>query len=284
MENLNIENFDPTVEQLQKIVEKTKDINVTNLKDKEQISIVRSNRINLRDARVSITKKGKQLREDAIAFQKKVIEKEKELIAIIEPEETRLANIEEEAKQLVIREERLLKLPLRRQRIIDLNVGVGSDFDEITLGMDDEQFEAYFNKIVAEINEQNRIKALEEQVKKEADLKRQEEEVNKKLEELRAEEQKKIEAEKKKIEEERAELFKKEQELQAEKNRIIAEEEAKKKAEEDRLAKEAILEKRELYRSFLKDHGWTEESKLDFKVEETVDGYILFKKVGIFKK
>lgn len=277
MENFNIENFDPTVEQLQKIVEKTKDINVTNLKDKEQISIVRSNRINLRDARVSITKKGKQLREDAIAFQKKVIEKEKELIAIIEPEETRLANIEEEAKQLVIREERLLKLPLRRQRVIDLNIGISGDFDDITLGMDDEQFEAYFNKIVAEINEQNRINALEEQAKKEAELKRQQEEVNKKLEELRAEEQKKIEAEKKKIEEEKAEL-------QAEKNRIIAEKEAKKKAEEDRLAKEAILEKRELYRSFLKEHGWTEENKLDFKVEETVDGYILFKKVGIFKK
>lgn len=277
MENLNIENFDPTIEQLQKIVEKTKDINVTNLKDKKQISIVRSNRINLRDARVSITKKGKQLREDAIAFQKKVIEKEKELITIIEPEKTRLTNIEEEAKQLVIREERLLKLPLRRQRIIDLNVDVGSNFNEITLGMDDEQFEAYFNKIVAKINKQNRIKTLEKQTKKEANLKRQEEEVNKKLEELRAEEQKKIEAEKKKIEEERAEL-------QTEKNRIIAEEESKKKAEEDRLAKEAILEKRELYRSFLKEHGWTEENKLDFKVEEIVDGYILFKKVGIFKK
>lgn len=299
MAELNIEQFDPTVEQLQKLVETTKAITLANLEDKEQLAIVHTNRINLRDARIAITKKGKELREDAISFQKKVIEKEKELIAIVEPEELRLAGIEEEAKKLAIRKERIEKLPARQARLKEIGVDVA---DEALLDLDSEQFEAFFNKCVADNNEKARLLALEEQAKKEAELKRQQEELEKarkeeqeKLEALRREEQEKLEAEKKKIEEERAELLRKEQELQAEKDRIAREEEEKKRAEEEKLAEEerqkkiaeeqkAIMEKRELYKAFLREHGWTEENKADFKVEDTAEGYVLFKKVGVFKK
>lgn len=50
----------------------------------------------LANARVTITKSGKEAREDATKFSKAVIEEEKRLIAIIEPEESRLRGLRDE--------------------------------------------------------------------------------------------------------------------------------------------------------------------------------------------
>lgn len=86
---LNIEQFDPTLADLQKIVALTKNVTVTDFKDKAQLELVHQNRIALRDVRVKITKKGKELREEATKFAKDVITHEKELIAVLEPEESR---------------------------------------------------------------------------------------------------------------------------------------------------------------------------------------------------
>lgn len=288
-----------TVENLKMVVEATKSLVVDDLEDKEKLSLVRQTRIQLRDIRTHITKYGLKLRADATAYNKEVIRVEKELLDVTVPEEERLAKIEEDAKQLAIRKERIEKLPARQERLKEIGVTVT---DEALLDLDSEQFEAFFNKCVADNNEKARLLALEEQAKKEAELKREREELEKKqkeeqekLEAERRAEQEKIDAEKKKLEEERAELARKEKELQDEKDRLAQEEERKKCEEADRLAEEekqkkiaeeqkAILEKREQYKAFLISNGWTEETKGDFKVEDTPEGYVLFKKVGVFKK
>ncbi len=60
----------------------------------------------------------------------------------------------------------------------------------------------------------------------------------------------------------------------AEEKRIVAE----KKAEEAKLAKQKD------YLDFLKSVGYTQANKADFKREETATHYVLYKKVGEFKK
>jgi len=53
-------------------------------------------RMRLVKARTTTTKRGKEVREDAQAFSKAVIEQEKALLAIIEPEEKRLQKIQDD--------------------------------------------------------------------------------------------------------------------------------------------------------------------------------------------
>src|SRR4051812_11240258 len=105
--NLEIEKFSPTKAELTKLLEASKVLNLPDLFDQAQLRKVKDARINLRDARVAITKTGKSLREDALKFQKAVIAKEKEFIAIIEPEETRLADFEDAAAKAVQRKARV---------------------------------------------------------------------------------------------------------------------------------------------------------------------------------
>ena len=62
MEELNIEKFNPTTAELRQLVEKTKTVIVTDIGSKEQMDIVKENRIMLRDARVKI-QKGQELEQ-----------------------------------------------------------------------------------------------------------------------------------------------------------------------------------------------------------------------------
>lgn len=110
--------FDPSVEELNKIVAVTSKITAPDLSDDTQVALVHDTRISLRDARVKIEKAGKQYRADALAYQKKVIAREKELIAIIEPEEIRLKALEEEATRLRERAAREALLPMRREQLV----------------------------------------------------------------------------------------------------------------------------------------------------------------------
>lgn len=298
METKDLEKFDPSVAELTKMVNATKGITATDLKDKEQMAIVRENRIALKNARVKIGKIGKELRDDANKFASAVIAKEKSLIAIIEPEEDRLEAIEEEAKQLIIREERLEKLPSRKERLFEIS-GIFIASDETLLGMDSTQFEAFYNQCVAEHNENLRLQALEEQAEKERIAKQEQDERDAKIKAEQDKKQAELDAKEKKIADERAKIEKEKmeiahkKEIEAEKEKarlqaiedekVRAENEKKENARKEKEAKE-LLEKRKKYQEFLKSHGWTEKTKADFKVEETEDGWVLFKRLGIFKK
>lgn len=267
MDEKELEQFDPTVAELQKMVEATRDIKATDLEDAKQLTIVKENRISLKNARVRIEKTGKALRENALKFQKAVIAKEKELVAIIEPEEDRLAAIEEEAKKLVVRKVRLQKLPQLKERIESAGLSqFATKSDDELLELDDNGFEAYFNVLGA-----SKIQHDAETVDAEARKLREEKEKLEREKEIRAaEERAKVETEAR---------IKKETEEKAEKERIEA---AKK--EEEKAREEAALAKRKEYIDFLASHGYTKETADDFHMIETDEGYVLYKKVGVFKK
>ncbi len=213
MENKDLEKFDPSVAELTKMVLATKGITATDLKDKAQLAIVRENRIALKNARVKITKIGKDLRDDANKFASAVIAKEKSLIAIIEPEEDRLEAIEEEAKALIIREERLEKLPARKERLTAIDNRTKWATDDELLEMDSTQFETFFNQCVAENNENLRVQALEEQAEKERIAKQEQDERDAKIKAEQDKKQAELDAKEKKIADERAKIEKEKLEI-----------------------------------------------------------------------
>lgn len=313
---MDIEKFDPTVEELKKIVDVTREIVKVDLKDPKQIQVVRENRIALRDARVNIEKRGKEMRADALAFQKKVIAKEKELIGIIEPEEDRLAKIEEEAKALQIRDQRMQQLPARKAKLESIGDGVVAKDEEI-LRKDDIEFAEYFNqrsaaKIDADriahdkkVAEDERIR-LEAQKKSDAESEAKRKREDDEAAEKRRKEQESIDADRKKLEDERRKVEEdraaierqKEADRVREQARIDAEKKAKedadrkeqerlaaeRKAEEDKKLEADRLAKQQAFKDFLASHGWTEESKGSFKIEDRPGEVILYKVLGSFKK
>ncbi len=287
-----LEKFDPTVAELTALVDQTKDLTAVDLKDKVQLEKVRTSRITLKKTRVQIEKFGKALRDDANKFASAVIKKEKELIGIISPEEDRLKAIEEEAEQLAIIEERREKLPARKERLAALADGVEVSDDDLLL-MDSVQFEAYYNNRVADKNEKVRLQAeadqrvRDEEARKENERKAAEiearEKAAKEKEEANAREEARLKAEKEARE--REEAAREEERVKAAKAaeeakqaEIRAKEEADKKAAEEK----ARLEKKEAYKKFRADHGWTEETKADFHEINTGKQVVLYKKVGTF--
>lgn len=287
MKELNLEKFNPTVAELNSLVEKWKEITKVALADDEtskaHLKVVKTARIELRDARVKIEKAGKALRDDANAFNKAVIAKERELIAIVEPEEKRLKEIEEEAERIAQRKINELQLPERKERMEVLGFSSPSNIaDEYIIAMNSQDFEVYYNGLVAEKNRLEIEQATKEQEQKDALLREREEKVKeaeRKIEEEKRaqereekahkEEREKIEQEKK--EQESLEREKREQEMR-EKMRLEAEE----KEEEER------LEKAEKYQAFLKEHGYSEETKNDFVLEKVGNKIRLAKILGIF--
>lgn len=287
---LNIEKFDPTVEQLNELVVVSK--KVTNLSPIEE---VKKARIQLKTARVAITKKGKELRDDAIKFQKAVIAKEKELVAIIEPEEERLSEIEEVVKQAKLREERIALLPTRYEQLNAIGDTVTVTDDEL-LEMDTDTFSAYRNQRISDKNEADRlaIEAKEREIKEKEEALAREKEMQER--EKKAREEAQLEAERK------LKLAKEEAELKAirdkeEADRRVIEErqkvereqkekeerEAKAKEEAERLAKEEQekLEKQKRYKKWLEENNYNEETDKIFNSEKEVT---LYRFVSEFKK
>lgn len=296
-----LEKFDPKVAELQKVAEEAKSIVVTDIRDSKQVSLVKEKRIELMRIRTNIEKTGLLLRNDANAFNKAVMVKQKELIAVVEPEEIRLTEIEKEAKEVVEIDKRKELLPERKEKLASIGDGVKVSDEEI-LEKDDLQFGIYFNNRVEEWNTEQQRK-IEEEREKEAEAKAlADEEAQMKAKEAQDKidaENAKIEEEKRKIEAGKLELeHQKEVEAakkEAEKNaRIEAEEkiEADKKVEEERIAKEKAdklaeeksLAKRTEFKKFLTELGYTEKTKTDFHIKDDGVEVTLYKKVGVFTK
>lgn len=268
MDDLNIEKFNPTVAELQALVDGSKGLNVTDFSDKEGLAKIKESRIKIRDARLMITKKGKELRDDAIKFQKLVISKEKELVSIIEGEEERLSGIEEQAKLWQEKQDRIEALPARKQKLEEIKDGIEISDDEI-LSMNTDDFQTYLNNRVSAKNEKDRlelekrekeVKDKEEQQKREAEMKDREEKA-------RVQERERLEREARDKELRDADDKKKEEE---------------RKAEADRLEKER-LEKEESYQKFLSDNGCTEETKNDFSIQRSPTEVKLYKLVAVLE-
>lgn len=310
MENLNIEEFNPKKAELIALAESCKDLVIKGVDDIEGYDLVNSKRKELKSARVELTKTGKKLRDSAILFQRAVIEKEKEFVAIIEPLEIELEN---KQKEIDIEREKIKRielLPERKEKLSKINVEVTDD--EI-LSMNDISFHTFLNDKTTEflaekerLLEEERIKEEERKQKEaeeKAEQKRQEE--FKKQEEIkekeRQEELKKAQEKAAKdaianAEKEKEEAIKKEKEESLKReNAIRAEQEAKEKArveievkerfekekkEADEKAEQERIDKDKKWKEFLVKSGWTKEKESEFYILQNGNTRIIYKKVG----
>ena len=146
MFNFSPDVFDPNIEQLEAIKAEVAGItadpaNIT----KEELGVVVETRKKLKNARVSITKRGKSVREAAVQFQKDVIGYEKKLIGIIEPEEDRLEAIEEATKVYAIQEERRKTLPEFIEKLAGIKDSIEAD-EAFLLSLDPNQRDQYYTE------------------------------------------------------------------------------------------------------------------------------------------
>lgn len=279
---MDIEKFNPTVAELQQLATETKQVDCDDLRNETQVALVHEARRKLQKARVAITKKGKELRQEALDFQRAVIAREKELIGIIEPEEQRLLAIGNEADRIKLMDERKEKLPERRASLTGIDDHAPEPTDEELLAMDDEAFTTYRNARVAlaheieqKLIEEERLAEereaekvrIAEQARKEAlakaELDKAFAEARHKREMAEVEERARKQAEAVRLEAERKEKERKD---------------AEKKAEAERKRIERMKE----YRAWRAAHGWTEETKEEY-LEITKDGTVtLYKKLGVF--
>jgi hypothetical protein len=159
---------------LQELATKYNGLTVDGIEDKEGLEIVRRARITLKNERVAIETIAKELRDPAIRWQKKVIEREKKLIAIIEPleeelkaEEKRIEVLKEEARQ----QKEMMEAKVLQDRFDALaQYNFAADWVEVK-HMTDDQFDEMIahakNLHEEELNRQAEIKAEEERARKE---------------------------------------------------------------------------------------------------------------------
>lgn len=282
---LTLAEFVPAAAELQTLAQRAKTVDVTDI---EQVHAVR---IELRDARINITKKGKELRDGALKFQKEVISRERQLIGIVEPEEQRLANVEETAKLKAQMEARKEELPTRRAALATIGDAVEVT-DEELLAMDDNEFNEYrlrrIDAKLAKDKEDHERKVREEA---EAERKRKEAE-DKERDEKRKAEEAKLAEEKAKLDAERAAIEAEKRakaEAEAERERELARKEREAKLEEERKAKEAAEKKaaeeaklkEEAFQSWLKEVGFDE--KTDITQVQEDGSIVVWRKVGTYK-
>lgn len=262
---LDITKFIPTRAELASLVEKAQAVDLTNPFDDLQLAKVKEARAELRSTRTAITKRGKELRDDALAFQRAVIATERDLVAIIEPEEDRLATLIEAATEMREREARRNALPHRLERLAAIGDDVVATETEI-LDMDGPAFEGYFNKRQADHNENIRLanEAKERELRSEEERQQREVEAREREERARKDERERIEREQKDADE-RAQREK---------------EAAEHKATEERRRQEQD----ERFQAFLRQNGYTLDTARDFKIDHYVDKAVLWKKVDVFIK
>jgi hypothetical protein len=312
MENLNLEKFNPQKSELITIVNGYKDLTINGIDDKEGYLAVHKSRMELKKIRVNIQNTGKELRADAIKFQKSVIDKEKEFIAIIEPVEQELADKEMAIDIQKERAKRLETLPQRVEMLGGIEIKLEDDF---VLLMDDNKFSEFYNqkkgeylqnkelklkaeadrleaeqkkadedKKNAEIAKEAERKAVEDGIKQAelAKLKAEEDKIKAVQEaERKAEEAKKqaIEAERKKAADEKAAI------LAEQKRKDDERLEAERKAKEEKqkaIDEQNELDKKKKYQKFLLSNGYSEKYKAEFYIAKENNKIILYKKVGEF--
>ncbi len=274
MDALNIENFNPAIAELLAMAEESKQVTITDFEDPKQVEAVRQQRIKLKNVRVQIEKKGKELRDDAVKFQKAVIAKENELVSIIEPEEERLKVLEDEAKTYALRQERARKLPERQKRLSDAGVGQNMTDDQIN-DMDDVTFE---NRLTVLVNE----KLAADNAAKQAELDARQAEIDRKERLLQEQEDAKEREAERLAMIEQARLDGIRQAEEAQKRKEDQEKALAEQVEAEKKANAIKMEREKKSKAFLASHGWTQETRGEYKTEETPTGYVLYKRLGEF--
>ena len=298
--------FNPSVAEAKKIAEKYVGLKITDPADKGQYDAVFNAQQELKGIRTSITRYGKEARQEAIRWQKEVISQEKELLEIIKPVEDALKSERDRVDIVKKREARRILLPTRKALLED--IGAEWTDDEI-LDMDEKEFASEYEAAKAVFELEVETKRMErerekrrqeeiEQAKKDA-AEKAKKEAEEKAEREKKEEAERVEREKKEAEQKKKEeLEAKEREKQeaiekvkreaAEKERKRKEKEAREKREaEEKERKEREerekTEKNKKYQGWLKKNGVTNTNIGSFHIERrgTDSGgktlYVLFK-------
>lgn len=291
MEENEIIKFDYTAQQLKDIVAETSSIVTVDIDNKEELAIVKKNKLSLGKIRNALKEFGKSKRDYFNEMSKKIIAREKELVAIVEEEEDRLDVFLEEAKQKQELADRILVLPDRKEQLSKIEDGIEVT-DGFILSLNAGEFIEYVNNRKTEYLNAKELKLNEEKAKIERDTELREAEKKARLE---AEEQAKREIE---LSKQKAELDKQEalRKAEVEKQEIIDENnrkekerlEAEEKKKADELEKVKIekdnqdkLESQKKYQKFLKDNNYNENEDYLLNKENKV---VLMRKVAEFIK
>lgn len=264
---LNIENFNPNLAELQKIVASTKEITIGS-----GIEKVKEARANVVRTRTTIQKIGKDMRDEANQFAKAVIAKEKELIGILLPEEERLKSIETDYEKGLELNARLKTLPARIQALEA--IGDGGPIDENhLLTLNDTEFVEYKNVRMQEWLEKQRL-----QMEVEKERMRREQEIRDAEKHAREQAEEKAKREIQMMEERaRIEKEKHERELERVKEEAKAREIEEQRKEMERKAK---MEKQKKYQTWLEANAY-DASTMILKVDGST--VLMYKLVSTYK-
>lgn len=270
---INMVKFDVLKSDLEKEV-KESSVVVYDTTKEETIGEAKKAKKELRSKEIIVEKNGLSFRRIFNNINTYISTKEKELTGITSPEVERLGKVVTDTEDFLLKQEREEKLPARKERLVSIGDKIEVE-DETLLGMDSAQFETYYNQRVADKNEADRI-ALENKAKEEADLKAKQDQERA---DLLAKQQKELDDEKARLIQEKAD-FEAEQQIRL--NTPLATQ----TPPANTGAQVPIDAKRIAYVNFLKDNGYSKETKQDFiqKKNETSGNWELFKKVAIFNQ
>jgi hypothetical protein len=246
--------------------DKFKDLKINGVEDREGYKKVSEARKTLKSERVMIVKDAKELRESAVKFQRAVIAREEELIAIIEPLEDKLHEQEKaiDAEKERLRQEEEKKETARIQTRVDALRKFNHEIDFFEAkNISDEAFNELLTQAEIDFNheKEDKERVERERIEEEnrlAEIKRKRDEEQ---ELARQQREKELKAEAERQEKIRLEQETRQRELEA-KERAIREEQAKKEREleAERQRKEQIL--REEQKAY-EEHRRQEEGRLE---------------------
>jgi len=279
MKPLNLDEFNPKKAELITLSAKYKWLIIQWFDDKEWFKAVSEARKDLKATRVQLEKAWKELRAEATAFSKAVIEKQRELVWIIEPLEIELKKQEDEVLQEKerIKQEELKKAEELLQKRIDAMMRLWREVNILELKiLTDEAFDTLYQEAKKEYEEQEeknrQEKAEQDKIAKEQEEQRKE--IEKQQADIKAA-QDKIDSDNKVLQDEKDKV-QREKDLETarkeweEKAKMEAEETAKlnqerkeaeekeKALEDERIEKEnqVRLEKETKYKNFIKKNEW----------------------------
>lgn len=223
--------FDYTKEALEDIAKEANGIDTSSIEDVKTMLKV------LVRVRTTISKQGKSFRDTANAYNKSVLEKEKEYLGIVAPVESEMKQILDDEKEREIKKERELLLPEKKKQLEVIKYKCKELSDDDILNMSDEEWNEYLgSQLDFNIQENQRKIDVENREK-----------------EIRQEEKDKAKRKAEKIkEDEILEKERKEKEFIEEQERL-----AKEEAEE-----KANLEEDRTYQKFLDHHKFNEKTDI----------------------
>lgn len=231
-------------------------LTIAGIEDKETYEVVNNARAFIKKKRIEVEKVGKEMRSDALKFQKAIIAEEKRIVELIDPIETYLENEKrriDEIKEQLKQEKEAKEQAILQERAVKL-IAYGCSFtghsytlDDISISVlsvkssDDFTWNALFAAVETKYKENQEIQAREEELRLAAEANNKKileeallkEEENKKKEADLAAREEVIRQAELKVKQEAEERIR-QQELE-EKRKIEAEVAAKEKAEQDKL-------------------------------------------------